>query len=340
MRHSFLFVLLCAICLASCRQAEDQDLQTQNQKADSLSIALNSPELKAVNAELLKNPDKADLYHKRSQVYFTLKQFNEAVNDSKRAIRMDSTKGEYYMGLVDVYFSQNNTRFAKELLEITVKRFPENVEALLKLSELYFLVKQYQKGIDFANKALKVDENLAKAYYLKGSIYRESGDTSKAISSLETAIEQDNRFEDAFYDLGVLYAAKKNPLALEYYNNALKINPSGLDALYARAKLLQDLGKIDEALTEYQAMVKLHGDCENCYYNMGAITLEIKKDPKQALSYFTKAIELNPNYLEAYFARGYTYSLLKDKISAKADYNLCLKLQPNYEPAVEALNNL
>ncbi len=340
MRHAFLLVLLCAICLSSCRQAQDQDLQTQNQKADSLSIALNSPELKAVNAELLKNPDMADLYHKRSQVYFTLKQFNEAVNDSKRAIRMDSTKGEYYMGLVDVYFSQNNTRFAKELLEITVKRFPENVEALLKLSELYFLVKQYQKGIDFANKALKVDENLAKAYYLKGSIYRESGDTSKAISSLETAIEQDNRFEDAFYDLGVLYAAKKNPLALEYYNNALKINPSGLEALYARAKLLQDLGKIDEALTEYQAMVKLHDDCENCYYNMGAITLEIKKDAKQALSYFTKAIELNPNYLEAYFARGYTYSLLKDKISAKADYNLCLKLQPNYEPAVEALNNL
>ncbi len=340
MRHSFLFVLLCVICLASCRQAQDQDLQTQNQKADSLSIALNSPELKAVNAELLKNPDKADLYHKRSQVYFTLKQFNEAVNDSKRAIRMDSTKGEYYMGLVDVYFSQNNTRFAKELLEITVTRFPENVEALLKLSEMYFLVKQYQKGIDYANKALKVDENLAKAYYLKGSIYRESGDTSKAISSLETAIEQDNRFEDAFYDLGVLYAAKKNPLALEYYNNALKINPSGLDALYARAKLLQDLGKIDEALNEYQAMVKLHGDCENCYYNLGAITLEIKKDPKQALSYFTKAIELNPNYLEAYFARGYTYSLLKDKVSAKADYNLCLKLQPNYEPAVEALNNL
>mgnify|MGYP000878740981 CR=1 FL=1 len=337
---SVLSVALLCLFLVRCSPPQDEQLKNDNRKADSLSAALNSPELKAVNAELLKNPDNADLYFKRAGVYQTLKLFNEAVNDSKRAIRMDSTKAPYYLGLADIYFSMNNTRYAKELLEISAKKFPDNVEALLKLAELYFLVKQYQKGIDFANKALKLDENLAKAYYLKGSIYRESGDTAKAISSLETAIEQDNRFEDAFYDLGVLYAARKNPLALEYYNNALRINASSLNALYARAKYLQDMGKFDEAMTEYAATVKMHGDCENCYYNMGAVTLEIKKDAQKALEYFGKAIELNPTYLEAYLARGYAYSKLKDKASARADYNMCLKLQPNYDPAIQALNEL
>jgi len=90
-----------------------------------------------------------------------------------------------------------------------VKKFPENTDGLLKLGELYFFVKQYENAFAKINQALKINENLAKAYYLKGNIYKEIGDTAKAISSLETAIEQDNKNYGAFLDLGLIYAAKK-----------------------------------------------------------------------------------------------------------------------------------
>ncbi|MEI6020891.1 MAG: tetratricopeptide repeat protein [Bacteroidota bacterium] len=308
--------------------------------ADSLSLRLNSPELKAVNAELLKDASNADLYNKRAQIYLSLKQLNEAGNDAKRAILIDSSKANYYLTMVDVYYAQNNTRLAKDLLVLTGTKFPENTETLLKLSELYFLVRQYQMGIDYVNKALKIDERIAKAYYIKGSIYRESGDTAKAISSLETAVEQDNRFIDAFYDLGILYAARKNPIAFDYYKNVLQINPNHFDARYARAKLMQDLGKIDDAITEYQALLKINVACEICHYNLGALFLEFKKDNLKALEEFTKAIQIKPDYIEAYFARAYTYTKLKDKLSAKADYQMCLKIQPDYDAAAEALNGL
>lgn len=333
----FLFIL---IALGSCKNNSSEELKTETSINDSLSIKLNSPELKAVNAELLDNPNSAELYDKRANIYISLKQLNEAVNDAKRAIKLDSTKADFYMTLVDAYYTQNNTRLAKELLEIIQKKFPENVDALLKLAEIYYIVKQYQKGIDYVNKALKINERLAKAYYLKGSIYRESGDTARAVSSLETAIEQDTKFENAYIDIALMYAARKNPIALEYYNNALKINPNNDNTIYARAKLLQDIGKIDEAIIEYKSILTKNKNCENCYYNLGAIYLEIKKDNKIALENFTNAIALNPNSAQAYFARGYTYSKLKDKASAKADYNMCLKIQPNFESAIQALNEL
>jgi tetratricopeptide (TPR) repeat protein len=333
----FLFIL---IALGACKNKSKEELKTETSINDSLSIKLNSPELKAVNAELLDNPNSAELYDKRANIYISLKQLNEAVNDAKRAIKLDSAKADFYMTLVDAYYTQNNTRLAKELLEIIQKKFPENVDALLKLAEIYYIVKQYQKGIDYVNKALKINERLAKAYYLKGSIYRESGDTARAVSSLETAIEQDTKFENAYIDIALIYAARKNPIALEYYNNALKINPYNDNTIYARAKLLQDIGKIDEAIIEYKSILTKNKNCENCYYNLGAIYLEIKKDNKIALENFTNAIALNPNSAQAYFARGYTYSKLKDKASAKADYNMCLKIQPNFESAIQALNEL
>ncbi|MBI2721701.1 MAG: tetratricopeptide repeat protein [Bacteroidetes bacterium] len=331
---------ICTVFISCKNSLEDNELQKLNLKADSLSIKLNSPQLKDVNAQLLKEPNNASLYNKRARVYLGLKQFPEAVGDALRAIKLDSTQALHYNTLVDVYFAQNKTRQAKDLLEIMEKKFPENTEALLKLGELFYLVKQYQKGIEYVNKALKINENLAKAYYLKGSIYRESGDTARAISSLQTAVEQDSKFEDAFYDLGIIFAARKNPLALEYYDNILRINSAHENARYARARLLQDLNKTEDAIAGYESILAKNKNCENCLYNLGAIYLEIKKDNKKALEYFTKAVEANPNYLEAYFARGYTYSALKDKTSAEADYKMCLKLQANYEPAIQGLREL
>jgi pentatricopeptide repeat protein len=328
------------VFISSCQSSEKKELQAENAKADSISIRLNLPELKAVNAQLLEDPNNAELYKKRALIYTSIKEYSAAVNDAKRAIKIDSNVADYYNTMVDAYFSQNNTRKAKELLETIEKKFPENTEALLKSAELYFIVRQYQKAIDYTNKALKVDPGLAKGYYIKGSIYRESGDTAKAITSLETATEQDNRYEDAFFDLGIIYAARKNNLALDYYNSALRINPNNENTLYARAKLLQDLGKIEEAIIEYKKLLEKNKNCDNCCYNLGAIYLELKKDNANAITYFNKAIDINPNYAEAFFARAYTYAKLGDKEQAKADFNTCLRLSPNYEPAVEGLNKL
>jgi tetratricopeptide (TPR) repeat protein len=335
-------LFLLSVVFLSCSQKgpNEKELQAQNQRSDSLSIQLNSPELKAVNKELVQDPNNAELYNKRANIYLHLKQHQEALNDAKLAVKIDSTIADYYLTMVDAYFMMNNTRSAKETLLAMERKFPENEVAYLKLAELYYLVKQYQESITYINKSLRLDETQAKAYHLKGNVYLEIGDTSKAISSFQTAIEQDNAYVDAFYDLGMLYGLKKDPLALDYYANALKINPSHEQSLYARAKFFQDLGKYDDAISAYTSMVATITNCDQCHYNLGAIYLNVKKDYTPALEEFSKAIALNPNYLEAYFARGFTYSRLNNVPSAKADYNMCLKLEPNYELAIEGLNNL
>lgn len=338
--YKLYFLLGIASLVWSCNTSPVEISEEQVKHADSLSIKLNSPQLKAVNAALLKDVTNDSLYNQRAIVYLQLRQLPEAVNDAKRAIAIDSTKSRNYLTLADVYFAQNNTRMAKELLEKVTKKFPQDTECLLKLAELYYLVQKYQESIEFVNKALKVNENIAKAYYIKGSIYRESGDTTRAISSLQTAIDQDPQMANAYNDLGVIYAARKNPIAMQYYENAIQVDPARSDVKYARAKLLQDMGKIDEAIKEYEALLKSDAGCFKCCYNIGALQLEIKKEPKKALEQFSSAIKLKPDYIEAYFARAYTYAVLKDKASAKADYNMCLQLQPNYPPAVQGLNEL
>ncbi|MES2514070.1 MAG: tetratricopeptide repeat protein [Bacteroidota bacterium] len=338
MKNIVLF-LFSSVVLLSCGPKET-GISEDNHRADSLMKIINSPELTAVNKQILDSPEDANLYDERARLYLQFKQFEEAVSDSKRSIRIDSSNAKYYLTEADIFFAANETRNAKDVLEKVTAKFPENTEGLLKLAELYFFVKQYENAFAKINQALKVNQNLAKGYYLKGSIYREIGDTGKAVSSLETAIEQDNKNYGAFLDLGIIYAAKRNPLAFEYYNNAIGLQPANPEALYAKAKLLQDLNQIKEAVALYNQILKMDPQHVFSMYNLGAIEFGINENPKLAMEYFTKAINANPKYAEAYFGRAVCYQDLKDNDNASADYQMCLQLKPNYEPAVEGLNSL
>lgn len=334
----FIILIAVLVAFASC-SPKDKGEEVVVKKNDSLLAKINSPELKAINELLLKDANNDSLYDRRARIYIGLKQFDEALGDALRSIKLDSTKAKYYVTLADVYFANNKTRFAKETLEATVKKFPDNTEALLKLGELFYLVRQYELAITHINKALKIDENMAHAYYLKGSVFKEMGDTAKAISSMQTAIEQDNKFFDAFVDAGLLYAAKKNPLAFEYFDNAIRLRPTNENVLFAKAKLLQDLNKTEESVTLYKQILSKNSSNTDVLYNLGAISLN-KKYINEAIDYFSKAVAVDPNYTDAYFARGASYEAMKDFENAKADYNMCLQVTPNYEPAVAALNNL
>jgi len=339
MRH-VIILSLGLFFLFSCNYQKDAAIENNTKRSDSLLKIINSPELAALNKKILDSPDDASLYNERAKIYLKYKQLEDAINDAKRSLRIDSTNATYYLTEADVFFAANETRNAKEVLEKVVIKFPENTDGLLKLGELYYFVKQYENAFSKINQALKVNENLAKAYYLKGNIYKEIGDTAKAISSLETAIEQDNMNYGVFLDLGLIYAAKKNTLAFEYYDNAIKLSPLNTEALYAKAKLFQDLGQMKDAELLYQRILKNDSTHVFSLYNLGAIAFGVNKDPKKAIEFFSKAIYSDSKYAEAYFARGICYQELKNTSMAMTDYKMCLKLKPNYEPAIFSLNSL
>lgn len=335
--HTLLLPLL--VLLYQCQQNPTLTEKEQKQQ-DSLQKLLKNPALDSINQQLLNHPNNDSLYRARAQIYLKAHQFDIAINDCKRAIKIDSTNIQNHLLLADVYFAANQTKLSKDKLEEIIKKFPQHTEAYLKLGELYYLVKQYDKAIDYVNQALKIDETLAQGYYIKGNVYKEIGDTPKAMSSLQTAIEQNPQMIDAYIDLGVLYAAKNNTLALQYYNNALKLDPTNAIALYDKAFFFQQKGIADSAITLYQHILSLYPHSPHVLYNLGAIEFALKKNHKKAIEYFTQAIQTKPDYAEAYYARALVKKELNQKTDAIRDLNECLKYKTNFEPAIDELNEL
>jgi len=84
---------------------------------------INSPELAAVSKKILDNPDDASLYNERARIYMQFKQFNEAINDAKRSIRIDSTNATYYLTEADVFLLLMKLEMQKMFLKMWLKNF-------------------------------------------------------------------------------------------------------------------------------------------------------------------------------------------------------------------------
>lgn len=64
------------------------------------------------------------------------------------------------------------------------------------------------------------------------------------------------------------------------------------------------------------------------FYNLGNI-LKADDENKKALQYYSKAIELNPNFVEGYLARGVLYAEIHRFETAYVDFSKCIELDPD-----------
>ena len=98
---------------------------------------------------------------------------------------------------------------------------------------------------------------------------------------------------------------------------------------------LRNQGKLDEAITHLEHVLRLKpGDAE-AHCNLGNALLDLKR-PEDALANYDKAIALNPHYAELYSNRGNALRDLNRPEEALASHDRALSLRPDY---VEALNN-
>jgi tetratricopeptide (TPR) repeat protein len=297
-------------------------------------------ELQQLNEQLKSDQGNAALYHKRAQYFYNTQRYSEGLADMLRAINIDSSKAAYFITLSDLYFVNNQTAKTKAALEKCIQLDDKNTDAMLKLAELYFYVRKYEQSVKYINMALKLDKYNAKGYFMKGMNYKELADTARAISSMQTAVEQDQQYYHAYMQLGMLCAAKKNPLAVEYYKNAIRIKPASGEALYSLGKYYQDSNQFDKALETYNDLLHAETSNINAYYNMGVIHLVNLKKYDLATNYFTTAIKINPKYVQAYYGRGLSQQAAGNIKQAVSDFQACIDIDPKFEPATSALKEL
>ena len=122
-----------------------------------------------------------------------------------------------------------SNKVAQEIneLERGISLNPENVEALIRLGNLYFDTEQPEKAIMAYNKALELDPGNPNVLTDLGVMYRRKGQPLDAIKAFDKAIKIDPRHEASRFNKGVVLLHDLNDPegAIKAWEELVEVNP-------------------------------------------------------------------------------------------------------------------
>lgn len=318
---------------------EDKTQETTGESQETAVMQQEDSLLVQLNRALARNPRDPNAYYERALYWQDKNELQSALADLKSALLLDTNNANYFYTLGELYFGIGAFDEADEVLGLATVKNPQLAKAYVKRGEFAFYQKLYNSAMKFVNDGLRQDINFADGYFWKGMIYLEQNNAEKAISSFQTAIEQDPTHHEAYMQLGLLFAARKDNKAHAYFTNALRTNPQSTEALYARAMFLQDKGFADSARQDYNQLLEINPTYANALFNMGYLSL-MEEQFNEAIEWFNKALDQQPTYYEALYNRGLCFELSGQKDKALADFKRVLTLEPNYTLAASAIKRL
>lgn len=161
--------------------------------------------------------------------------------------------------------------------------------------------------------------------------YLDSGDYEKAIEFCDKAIKAASVYREAYIVKHKAYQEKgtKAPVKIENLKAAQKVSLEDEELAYYLGKIYQKGARFDDAIVEYTNALNYSADDSSFryYYFFSRATSYVKKRKNnEAIADFTEALELNPESTAAYLNRGFCYYNIKEKGKSCQDWQKAKKL--------------
>jgi arylsulfatase A-like enzyme/Flp pilus assembly protein TadD len=203
-----------------------------------------------------------------------------------------------YRHLATMYQEYGQVDNAIAILKYGLQKNPGSINLMSKLGIILAEANQPDKAIELLNLCIRKDPYDPENFNYLGVAYYKKGNPRSALENYRKALELDHNYASVFNNIGSLYLAlylgsKKTDrqaynLALENFNRALEIDPRLFAAYNGRGAAYKFANEVEKAIADWK-----------------------------------QTIEINPNYLDAYFNIGVSYLDRGDKASALKYLLLC-----------------
>ncbi|HWQ67945.1 MAG TPA: tetratricopeptide repeat protein [Methanospirillum sp.] len=198
---------------------------------------------------------------------------------------------------------------------------------------LSYQQEKYDDAIKAFKSAIEEDPKDVQAWFKLGSAYLQTGDAPNAYLAYENATILDPKNGDAYANMGLLLLFTLVPPqpkeALKSLENATELIPddAGIRINKGIAHFL--LKEYDSAITEFEAAIEKQANNDRGYYWLG----NAKSDSgslDEGLAAYTKAVEINPEFKDAWFAKGSVEAYQQKNEEAEKSFDKVLGIKGDY----------
>jgi tetratricopeptide (TPR) repeat protein len=237
-------------------------------------------------------PQDANGYCYRGICYERLEKLPQALADFDRAIALQAHQSVFHHARGRTRQKLGDLKGALIDFNLTIDRKPR-ATVYDDRAEVHRCLGNYSEAIQDCDRAIELNPQFIEAYFRRGLAYTERGDLDLALVNYTTTIDLDPHHINAWIQRSWIYFRKKD---------------------YPRAKL------------DCQAVNAFDKSCFWSNYMLGLVN-GFSGLTNNAISNFSKAIEISPNYVSARYHRGIIYHELGDISKANQDFEQARSIQ-------------
>jgi len=229
--------------------------------ARSLEPVLQAPGIRNSLEKLLEDPARNVRITAAWALRESLDLATPAGKDLEHMLNLNADQPSGQMQLGQYFYARRDLPQAVRHMETAIRWDPNSPPFHHDLAMLHNAAGDTPRTIQKLQDALKLAPNEAQYHYELGLAHSETGDMDKTIASLREAVRANPRFARAWYNLGLaLNGQKQTAEALDALSKGETADPADPGIPYARATILAQLGRKQEALIATQKALQARPD--------------------------------------------------------------------------------
>lgn len=259
------------------------------------------------------------------QAYYETKKYDESDAVYRQMVKEDETDQAAMTGLARNMIQREDYAGAVRMLDASQKYGDDYSETYRFRSEAYDKMGETDKAIDDALLWFEKDEDAYDSAIIKLMMKHRTYAIAKAKTSMKSS---DSKDAWRVLLLSIYEEAGEYENAIKEYDS-LEEDYGKDEYIYAhRADCYDKLGLTDMALSEIEKAIELEADYSNICSKGGILRTAGRY--AEAIEVFDQAIEVDPLYAFAYYAKGWCHELSGDDDKAMECYNLGIDLDKEY----------
>jgi superkiller protein 3 len=167
-----------------------------------------------------------------------------------------------------------------------------------------------EAAVDLLSRSVEIDPSFVVAAYTLGVVHSSLGNRWKAAAQFRAATQLDPSYPEPYKALGDLYLSQPRRLfdqAVEAYAKAIELRPFYADAFVGLGDAKAAKSDVDGAIAAYQKALVYNPVNPRVYMSLGKIYYGEKGLYYEAVNAYKKAIELDPQSVDARMGLGEVY---------------------------------
>jgi tetratricopeptide (TPR) repeat protein len=284
------------------------------------------------------NPEKAKADHlTKGDAYLKESKFQEAAIEYRNALQIDDKLAAAHWGLSKAYEGLNRLPESFEELKRAVQLDPKNLEAKVKLGNIYVAGAKIRpdllaEGEKLAKEILQTDPNYIEGHILLGSVLFAQDKKEEAFAELTKAIELDPKRVESYLSMARFYIVTNDHTNADaIFNRAIAVNPNSALAHTEYGKYLIQVGKNTEAEAQLSKAVEVEPNDKNSRFVLASYYLMNKQIDKAEQAYKALAA-LEPDKPESQAVLADFYALAGRPDESINIYQAILAKSPDFVP--------